>query len=89
MKLLYFAWVREMTGVAEEEVTPPDGIVTAGDLMAWLATRDEGYATAFAETLFMANDLLRDAFSYSDKGHALWGGRSPAPPSPSFAPRWS
>ena len=65
MKLLYFAWVREMTGVAEEEVTPPDGIVTAGDLMAWLATRDEGYATAFAEA-----DLIRIAL---DRAHAEAG----------------
>lgn len=62
MKLLYFAWVREMTGVAEEEVTLPEGLVTVADLLGWLATRDEGFAAAFAEA-----DLIRVAL---DRAHA-------------------
>ncbi len=62
MKLLYFAWVREMTGVAEEEVTLPDGLVTVADLLGWLATRDEGFAAAFADA-----DLIRVAL---DRAHA-------------------
>lgn len=62
MKLLYFAWVREMTGVAEEEVTLPEGLVTVADLLGWLATRDEGFATAFADA-----DLIRVAL---DRAHA-------------------
>ncbi len=47
MKLLYFAWVRERLGKAEEQIEPPPGIATVGDLMAWLAGRDEQYAHAF------------------------------------------
>ncbi len=47
MKLLYFAWVRERVGKAEEHVDPPEGVATVGDLMAWLARRDEHYAYAF------------------------------------------
>ncbi len=47
MKLLYFAWVRERIGKAEENVDPPEGVATVGDLMAWLARRDEQYAYAF------------------------------------------
>ncbi len=26
MKLLYFAWLRTKTGVAEEQITPPDSV---------------------------------------------------------------
>jgi molybdopterin synthase sulfur carrier subunit len=44
---LYFAWVRERIGKGEEVVEPPSGVVTVGDLMAWLAGRGEEYAFAF------------------------------------------
>ncbi len=47
MKLLYFAWVRERIGKAEEVVEPPAGIATVADLVAWLAGRGEEYALAF------------------------------------------
>ena len=47
MKLLYFAWVRERVGRAEEDLEPPAGIATVAELMAWLAKRDDQYAHAF------------------------------------------
>jgi molybdopterin synthase sulfur carrier subunit len=47
VKLLYFAWVRERLGKTDEEIEPPAGIATIGDLMAWLAKRGEEYAHAF------------------------------------------
>jgi molybdopterin synthase sulfur carrier subunit len=47
VKLRYFAWVRERVGLAEEDVAPPAGIATVGELVAWLAGRGEGYAYAF------------------------------------------
>ena len=47
MKLVYFAWVRERVGKAEEQIDPPAGIKTIGELVAWLAGRDEQYAYAF------------------------------------------
>ena len=47
MKLLYFAWVRQRTGVGEETVDVPHGVTTIADLIDWLKTRDEGYAAAF------------------------------------------
>jgi sulfur-carrier protein len=47
VKLLYFAWVRERVGKAEEHVDPPAAVGTVGELMAWLAGRDEQYAHAF------------------------------------------
>jgi len=48
VKVLYFAWVRERVGRAEEDIDPPAGVATVGELMTWLAGRDEQYAHAFA-----------------------------------------
>jgi molybdopterin synthase sulfur carrier subunit len=47
MKAVYFAWVRERIGKAEEEIDPPPEVETVADLIAWLSARDEGYAHAF------------------------------------------
>ena len=47
MKLVYFAWVRERVGKAEEEIVPPAGVKTVADLMRWLGERGEEYAHAF------------------------------------------
>jgi molybdopterin synthase sulfur carrier subunit len=47
MKAVYFAWVRERIGKAEEEIDPPPEVVTVADLIGWLSARDEGYAHAF------------------------------------------
>jgi len=49
IKLVYFAWVRERTGCAEETLTLPSTIRTIADLAALLATRDEAYAQAFEQ----------------------------------------
>jgi molybdopterin synthase sulfur carrier subunit len=48
MKVLYFAWVRERVGKAEETVEPPAGVRTVAELMQWLSARGEEYANAFA-----------------------------------------
>jgi sulfur-carrier protein len=47
VKLVYFAWVRERVGKTEERIDLPASVTTVGELMAWLATRDEQYAYAF------------------------------------------
>jgi molybdopterin synthase sulfur carrier subunit len=49
VKLLYFAWVRERIGRTDEELTVPDGITTAGDLVAWLRRRGPEYEAALAD----------------------------------------
>ncbi len=49
MKLLYFAWVRERIGRTDEEIEPPPGVSTIGELMTWLSSRGEEYAHAFAD----------------------------------------
>jgi len=47
MRVKYFAWVRERIGIAEEQVEPPAGVRTVGELIAWLSERGESYAHAF------------------------------------------
>lgn len=49
MKLLYFAWLRERIGRAEEELAPPADIATVARLIEWLQSRGPGYAAAFAD----------------------------------------
>ena len=48
VRLLYFAWVREKLGLAEETVSMPPSIVTVADLMAWLGTRGPEYLAVFS-----------------------------------------
>lgn len=47
LRLVYFAWVRERVGKAEEEIVPPASVTTVSDLMRWLVGRGEEYAHAF------------------------------------------
>ena len=59
MKALYFAWVRERIGKAEEEIAPPENIKTVAELMAWLSGKGENYAAAFAHIKTMRAALDR------------------------------
>lgn len=47
MKAVYFAWVRERIGRADEEIAPPAHVVTVGDLIAWLIAKGDEYEAAF------------------------------------------
>lgn len=49
VKLLYFAWVREKVGRAEETVDVPAGIGDVAGLVQWLRSRGEEYENAFAD----------------------------------------
>ena len=49
MKLLYFAWLRERIGLAEEDVDLPAGITNVAGLLDWLKGRGPGYAQALAD----------------------------------------
>ncbi|HMO28555.1 molybdopterin converting factor subunit 1 [Enterovirga sp.] len=59
MRLVYFAWVRERVGLAEEEVELPPGIGTVADLVAWLRGRGENYDHAFADPAIVRAALDR------------------------------
>lgn len=47
MKVLYFAWLRQQTGMAEETVDPPAGVTTAAQLVDWLVGQSPAHAAAF------------------------------------------
>ncbi|WP_270937500.1 molybdopterin converting factor subunit 1 [Falsiroseomonas oryzae] len=49
MKVLYFAWVRQKVGTAEEDVAPPEEVRDVAGLVGWLAGRSPGHAAAFAD----------------------------------------
>lgn len=49
MRILYFAWLRERIGMAEEDVTPPAAVTTVAALLDWLAQRGPGHAAALAD----------------------------------------
>ena len=48
IKVLYFAWVREKVGKAEEILDVPADVATAAQLITWLKGRGPEYAEAFA-----------------------------------------
>lgn len=49
MKILYFAWLRSKTGVAEEDVEPPESVRDVASLIEWLKGRSDGHAAALAD----------------------------------------
>ena len=49
MQLLYFAWIRERTGVAEEQMALPDGVADVGGLVEHLKARGGGYQEALSD----------------------------------------
>ncbi len=49
MKILYFAWLRQHIGAAEETVAPPASVTTGAGLIDWLAARSAGHAAAFQD----------------------------------------
>jgi len=72
MKVLYFAWMREKVGHAEETIDEiPDGADTVAGLMDHLAGRGGGYAEAFAD-----RSIVRIAVNqaYADPGKRIAAG---------------
>lgn len=49
MKVKYFAWLRQKTGVAEEDVTLPEDVHTVQHLVDFLSSRSPRHAEAFSE----------------------------------------
>lgn len=47
MHILYFAWLKDRTGIAEERLDPPETVGTVGELVDWLRSRGPGYEAAF------------------------------------------
>jgi hypothetical protein len=49
MRILYFAWVRQKVGIAEEILVPPAEVQDVAGLVHWLVARSPGHADAFAQ----------------------------------------
>ena len=49
MKIVYFAWLREKTGIPEEQVSPPATVKDVKGLIEWLRGRGAGHAEALAD----------------------------------------
>ncbi len=46
MKILYFAWMREHTGCAAEQITLPENVKTVSELASYLGSLSAGHQTA-------------------------------------------
>lgn len=49
MKILYFAWLRQKTGIDAEEVEIPPEILDVADLLDWLKGRNSNFADALVD----------------------------------------
>ena len=49
MKLVYFSWVKERIGIAEETIELPGDVKTVADLLAWMPGRGDNFANALSE----------------------------------------
>jgi len=48
MKVLYFAWLKQKIGTAEEEVAPPPEVVDVAGFLDWLSARSPRHRQALA-----------------------------------------
>jgi molybdopterin synthase catalytic subunit len=49
MRILYFAWLRQKTGIDSEEVEMPSHITDVAGLIEWLKERNENFAEALSD----------------------------------------
>lgn len=47
--ILYFAWLREHTGCANEQIKINDNMQTVGDIVSYLKAQSDGHAKALAD----------------------------------------
>ncbi len=64
MRVLYFAWVKEKTGIAAEEIDLPAEVATIAELIDWLKARGPEFANAFARS-----EVIRAAIDQSHVRH--------------------
>lgn len=49
MKIIYFSWIREKAGIADEEVTLPATVRDVQGLIDWLLSRGGGFVDALGD----------------------------------------
>lgn len=67
MKLLYFAWLRQKIGTAEETLDPPGKIATVAQLIDWLKTRGPNYVEALTNTKLVRVAVNREYVTYDHR----------------------
>jgi sulfur-carrier protein len=67
MKLLYFAWLRQKIGKAEEQLDPPSDIATVAQLINWLKTRGPNYVDALTNTKLVRVAVNREYVTYDHR----------------------
>lgn len=60
MTILYFAWLRTRIGKADEQVTPPGGVTTLGQLRQWLMTLSPAHAEALGDAALIRAAVNQD-----------------------------
>jgi len=71
MKILYFAWLREKTGINEEDVALPAEVTTVAGLLDWLATRGPQFAEALKDRTVVRVAVNQD---YAQPDHPISDG---------------
>lgn len=64
MKILYFSWIRERLGKAEEDVELPSNISTVAEFLAWQKSRGEEY-----EAVLEIPGIVRVAVDHEHRDH--------------------
>ena len=71
MKILYFAWLKSKTGIAEEDISPPAEVGDVAALIEWLRARGGGYGEAFADLSIVRVAVNQEHVPFS---HPVAGG---------------
>jgi molybdopterin synthase sulfur carrier subunit len=71
VRILYFAWLRERVGVAEEALALPANVGTLGALIDWLRSLDERHASALADPRLVRAAVNQD---FADRDAPLRAG---------------
>jgi molybdopterin synthase sulfur carrier subunit len=67
MKLLYFAWLRQKIGIAEETIDVPGEVATVAQLVDWLKTRGANYADALNNPKLVRVAVNREYVTYDHR----------------------
>ncbi len=49
MKILYFAWLRQKTGIDSEDIVVPESVSDVAGLINWLKERNEKFEDALSD----------------------------------------
>jgi sulfur-carrier protein len=66
MKIIYFAWLKDKIGCAEEEITLPVEVTNVGMLINWLSGRGEKYEAAF-EFIEVIKVVVNQTYVHNDQ----------------------